>query len=245
MCGGFILTAQNQKTNANNGFEQVTYTIQQQSLMGQNNALAKAEAEKTKKILVVITAYSSTVDQTDDTPFITANGSFVRDGIVANNMLPFGTKIKIPELPIKETNPLRPMSPYAVSKVYGDYLMRNYYHSYGLDTVVSRAFNHEGAGRGLMFVTSVITSQIMKLKLGETDKITIGNINAFRDWSHVNDINNGYLLLAEKGSAGEVYNQGSMRTNSVLSYILIGLEEAGWKIDNIKTFNGKNLLKSY
>lgn len=98
MCGGFILTAQNQKTNANNGFEQVTYTIQQQSLMGQNNALAKAEAEKTKKILVVITAYSSTVDQTDDTPFITANGSFVRDGIVANNMLPFGTKIKIPEL---------------------------------------------------------------------------------------------------------------------------------------------------
>jgi len=150
----------------------------------------------------------------------------------------------IPELPIKETNPLRPMSPYAVSKVYGDYLMRNYYHSYGLDTVVSRAFNHEGAGRGLMFVTSVITSQIMKLKLGETDKITIGNINAFRDWSHVNDINNGYLLLAEKGSAGEVYNQGSMRTNSVLSYILIGLEEAGWKIDNIKTFNGEKLVEN-
>ena len=60
---------------------------------------------------------------------------------------------RIPELPIKETNPLRPMSPYAVSKVYGDYLMRNYYHAYGLKTVVSRAFNHEGAGRGLTFVT--------------------------------------------------------------------------------------------
>ncbi len=101
----------------------------------------------------------------------------------------------IPELPIKETNPLRPMSPYAVSKVYGDYIMRNYYHSYGLDTVVSRAFNHEGAGRGLMFVTSVITNQIMKLKFGELNKITIGNINAFRDWSHVNDIVNGYITL--------------------------------------------------
>lgn len=145
----------------------------------------------------------------------------------------------IPELPIKETNPLRPMSPYAVSKLYGDYLMRNYYNSYGLNTVISRAFNHEGAGRGLMFVTSVIINQIMKLKLGETDKITIGNINAFRDWSHVNDIINGYLLLAEKGSAGEVYNQGSMRTNSVLTYILLGLEEAGWEIENIKTFNGE------
>ena len=52
---------------------------------------------------------------------------------------------QIPELPIKETNPLRPMSPYAVSKVYCDYLMRNYYHSYGMKTIVSRAFNHEGA----------------------------------------------------------------------------------------------------
>lgn len=145
----------------------------------------------------------------------------------------------IPELPINETNPLRPMSPYGISKVYGDYLMRNYYHSYGLETVVSRAFNHEGAGRGLMFVTSVITNQIMKLKLGELDKITIGNVNAFRDWSHVSDIINGYLLLAEKGKSGEVYNQGSMRTNSVLTYILLGLEEAGWKIEQIETLNGK------
>ena len=141
---------------------------------------------------------------------------------------------EIPELPISETNPLRPMSPYAVSKVYGDFLMRNYYHSYGLDTIVSRAFNHEGAGRGLMFVSSVISSQIMKLKLNEIDNITIGNVNALRDWSHVKDIINGYLILAEKGSSGEVYNQGSMRTNSVLTFILLGLEQAGWEIEEIE-----------
>lgn len=151
---------------------------------------------------------------------------------------------EIPEVPIKETNPLRPMSPYAVSKVYGDFLMRNYYHSYGLDTVVSRAFNHEGAGRGPMFVTSVITNQIMKLKFKETDKISIGNINAFRDWSHVKDIVNGYLLLAENGKSGEVYNQGSMRANSVLSYILFGLEEAGWNIEKIETDNGEKLINN-
>ena len=149
----------------------------------------------------------------------------------------------IPEVPIKETNPLRPMSPYAVSKVYGDFLMRNYYHSYGLDTVVSRAFNHEGAGRGPMFVTSVITNQIMKLKFGEVDKITIGNVNAFRDWSHVKDIVNGYMLLASKGKSGEVYNQGSMRTNSVLSYILLSLKEAGWNIEKIETFNTEKIIK--
>jgi GDPmannose 4,6-dehydratase len=144
----------------------------------------------------------------------------------------------IPEVPINETNPLRPMSPYAVSKVYGDYLMRNYYHSYGVDAVVSRAFNHEGAGRGIMFVTSVVTNQIMKLKFGEIDRIVIGNLNALRDWSHVKDIVNGYLLLAEKGQGGEVYNQGSMRTNSVLSYILLGLEEAGWDVNKIEAANG-------
>jgi GDPmannose 4,6-dehydratase len=135
------------------------------------------------------------------------------------------------------------MSPYAVSKVYGDYIMQNYHHTYGLDTVVSRAFNHEGAGRGLMFVTSVITNQIMQLKSGETDKISIGNVNAFKDWSHVDDIINGYLLLAEKGKSGEVYNQGSMRTNSVLSYILLGLKEAGWDVEEIRTFNDNKIVK--
>ena len=151
---------------------------------------------------------------------------------------------QIPELPISESNPLRPMSPYAVSKVSGDFLMQNYHHSYGLDTVVSRAFNHEGAGRGMMFVTSIITNQIMKLKHQETDRITIGNLNACRDWSHVTDIIQGYQVLASKGRAGEVYNQGSMRTNSVLSYILLGLERAGWDINQIETLKGDDQNKT-
>lgn len=151
---------------------------------------------------------------------------------------------QIPELPISESNPLRPMSPYAVSKVSGDFLMQNYHHSYGLDTVVSRAFNHEGAGRGMMFVTSIITNQIMKLKHQETDRITIGNLNACRDWSHVTDIIQGYQVLASKGRAGEVYNQGSMRTNSVLSYILLGLERAGWDINQIETLKGNDQNKT-
>lgn len=150
---------------------------------------------------------------------------------------------KIPEVPISETNPLRPMSPYAVSKIYGDFLTRNYWHSYGIKAVVSRAFNHEGAGRGIMFVTSVVTSQVMKLKLGEVDAITIGNVNAFRDWSHVSDVIDGYILLAEKGIYGEVYNQGSMRTNSVMSYLLISLAEAGYPIDKIETFKGEKTIE--
>lgn len=148
----------------------------------------------------------------------------------------------IPEVPIAETNPLRPMSPYAVSKVYGDFLMRNYWYSYGVKTVVSRAFNHEGAGRGNMFVTSVATNQVMKLKFGEQDAITIGNVNAFRDWSHVSDIITGYEILAEKGKWGEVYNQGSERTNSVMSYILMSLDEAGYPVSKIETFRGDKAI---
>ena len=145
---------------------------------------------------------------------------------------------RIPELPINETNPLRPMSPYAVSKVSADYAMRNYHNAYGLKTIVSRAFNHEGAGRGKIFVTSAITSQVMKLKRGEIAKITIGNINAFRDWSHIDDIVRGYCLLAEKGKFGEVYVQGSKRTNSVLSYLLLSLECAGYTTLKIETAKG-------
>lgn len=149
---------------------------------------------------------------------------------------------RIPEVPISETNPLRPMSPYAVSKVFGDNLMRNYWYSYGIPTVVSRAFNHEGAGRGNMFVTSVVTRQVMKLKLGETDSIVIGNVNAFRDWSHVNDIIEGYLLLAGDGKKGDVYNQGSMRTNSVMSYLLMSLDMAGYPVDRIETLKGEKAI---
>jgi GDP-mannose 4,6-dehydratase len=155
----------------------------------------------------------------------------------------FPAPVKIPEIPIKEENPLRPMSPYAVSKVYGDYLMRNYHTCYGLKTIVSRGFNHEGAGRGVMFVTAAITRQVMQLKRGETDRIVIGNVNAFRDWSHVNDVVRGYCLLAEKGQYGDVYNQGSGRTNSVLTYLLLSLECAGWKVEKIQSLKGKKMVK--
>lgn len=155
----------------------------------------------------------------------------------------FPAPVKIPEIPVTEENPLRPMSPYAVSKVYGDFLMRNYHTCYGLRTIVSRGFNHEGAGRGIMFVTAAITRQVMQLKRGETDRIIIGNVNAFRDWSHVNDIVKGYCLLAEKGRYGDVYNQGSGRTNSVLTYLLLSLECAGYKVEKIQSARGKKTVK--
>ncbi|HOB89896.1 MAG TPA: hypothetical protein PKG74_01010 [Candidatus Colwellbacteria bacterium] len=67
-------------------------------VLGGDSLLASNEPASTRSIVTTITAYSSTPDQTDDTPFITASGKFVGDGIVAANWLPFGTKIRIPEI---------------------------------------------------------------------------------------------------------------------------------------------------
>jgi len=146
---------------------------------------------------------------------------------------------RIPELPVCELNHLRPLSPYAVSKVYGDYLTRTYWASYGLNAVVARAFNHEGAGRGYNYVTSSIIRQCIQLRDGLIDSIRIGNVGAFRDWSHVEDIVEGYRLLAEKGAAGEVYVLGSRRMNSVLTYLLLGLCEVGYDIEALETLYGE------
>ncbi|MCP6718287.1 MAG: 3D domain-containing protein [Patescibacteria group bacterium] len=71
--------------------------VQNNSLTSLSNP-ANPPPKVVKKLPVIITAYSSTVSQTDDTPFITASGSYVRDGIVANNLLPFGTRIRIPDV---------------------------------------------------------------------------------------------------------------------------------------------------
>ena len=155
----------------------------------------------------------------------------------------FPEPVSIPELPIKETNPLRPTSPYGVAKVQGEYMTRNYALCWNIPAVVSRAFNHEGAGRGNMFVTSIIASQVARIAHGVGDRrIVIGNVNSFRDWSHVSDIVKGYCLLAESGVPGNIYNQGSQRTNSVLSYILLAIEEIGARVEKIESFrNGKTV----
>ena len=150
--------------------------------------------------------------------------------------------VKIPEIPISENNPLRPLSPYAVSKVYGDLLMRNYHQTYGIKTVVCRSFNVEGAGRGDQYVTSIIAKQVAGLKEGDTNTITIGNINPIRDFSHIQDIVNGYSILAERGRPGNVYNLGSMRGISIATYLLTCLEIAGYHIDKIAKERGKRAL---
>lgn len=151
---------------------------------------------------------------------------------------------KYPELPIDEESFCRPMSPYATSKLFGDITFRNYHNSFGLDTVVSRAFNHEGAGRGDHFVTSAIVRQLVLMHMKELSVMKIGDVQSFRDWSHVEDIAEGYLLLARKGRAGSVYNQGSSRTYSVLSYILYTISALGYEISKVMTLKKHKTIAS-
>lgn len=122
-------------------------------------------------------------------------------------------------LPLNEDSKPNPRSPYATSKIFGEYLARNYYDLYGVKTIISRGFNHEGVGRGHHFVTASIVRQLVMIKLGELDHLTIGDMTPTRDWSHVQDIVEAYILLAEKGAPGETYVIGSGKEYSVQDFI--------------------------
>jgi len=100
------------------------------------------------------------------------------------------------ELPIKETNPLRPLSPYAVSKVTQDMMAFQYFKSYGLPIIRTRAFNHEGPRRGDVFVTSNFARQVAEIEAGLREPIVyVGDLTPRRDYSDVRDIVRGYWLL--------------------------------------------------
>jgi GDP-4-dehydro-6-deoxy-D-mannose reductase len=120
------------------------------------------------------------------------------------------------ELPIKETNPLRPLSPYAVSKVAQDLLGWQYHRSYGMFIVRTRAFNHSGPRRGEVFVDSGFAWQIARIEAGlQEPVIYVGNLEAKRDFTDVRDIVQAYWLALEKGEPGEVYNIASGKAWSV------------------------------
>lgn len=111
------------------------------------------------------------------------------------------------ETPIKETNPLRPLSPYAVSKVAQDYLGYQYFQSYGLKAIRTRGFNHTGPRRGDVFVTSNFCKQVASIEAGiQEPVIRVGNLDAIRDFTDVRDMVRAYWLAVQKATPGEVYN---------------------------------------
>jgi len=145
----------------------------------------------------------------------------------------YGLAVK-KELPISEKNELRPLSPYAVSKIAQDYLGYQYYKSYGLRVVRTRPFNHIGPRQNENFVVSNFAKQIALIEAGKQPPIIkVGNLNAIRDFTDVRDIVKAYWLCASgKCEAGEVYNLCSgkgYRISKILE-ILISLSKIKVKI---------------
>lgn len=114
------------------------------------------------------------------------------------------------DLPLVEESPLRPVNPYAVSKVAQDFLGLQYALSYKMDIVRVRPFNHTGPAQSPSFVVPSFAKRIAEIEKGQCEPtLSVGNLAAKRDFTDVRDIIKGYALLMEKGISGEVYNIGS------------------------------------
>lgn len=125
-------------------------------------------------------------------------------------------QVKEDEVPIKENNPFRPASPYAVSKVGLDMLAFQYWTSWKIKTIRTRMFTHTGPRRGEVFVVSNFSKQIAAIEAGlQKPVIKVGNLDSVRTFLDVKDAVKAYWLLVNKCSPGEVYNIGGVETMTV------------------------------
>lgn len=120
------------------------------------------------------------------------------------------------ELPVRESNPFRPLSPYAVSKVAQEMLAYQYHKSYELPIVVTRAFNHTGPRRGHVLVTSNFAKQVAEIEGRFREPvIEVGDLGSKRDWTDVRDVVRAYWLALDSCAPGEPYNVASGRAVEV------------------------------
>jgi GDP-4-dehydro-6-deoxy-D-mannose reductase len=137
-------------------------------------------------------------------------------------------------LPVKEDSPLRPTSPYAVSKIAQDFGAFQYFVNYSLPIVRVRPFNHIGPRQSEKFVASAFARQIALIEAGRSEPVVkVGNLSAQRDFTDVRDMVRAYRLAIEQGEPGEVYNIGSERPRSIqyLLDTLLSFSSASIKVE--------------
>lgn len=118
--------------------------------------------------------------------------------------------VQDPSKPVTESAPLRPLNPYAVSKVTQEMLALQYYLAYGLDIVILRPFNHTGVGQTRDFVIPRLVHQFVQIEKKLSDPvIEVGNLETVRDFTDVSDMVRAYALAASKCVSGEIYNIGT------------------------------------
>lgn len=137
---------------------------------------------------------------------------------------------KVQEVPQKETTPLYPRSPYGVAKVYGHYITVNYRESYNIFACSGILFNHESPRRGLEFVTRKITYNAAKIKLGLSDEIYLGNLDAKRDWGFAGDyVEAMWLMLQHEIPDNYVIATGETHSVQDLVEIAFDYLNLDWK----------------
>lgn len=136
------------------------------------------------------------------------------------------------DCPITEKQPLRPQSPYGVSKVTTDLLAQQYHRSYGLKTIITRAFNHTGPRRGDVFICSQIAKQLALIKLGKAEPVLkLGNLEAVRDFTDVRDMVRAYWLAVNNCQPGVPYNIGTSKAYSIGDVVIKLGDVSGIRVD--------------
>jgi len=137
---------------------------------------------------------------------------------------------KVREVPQTEMTPFHPRSPYGVAKVYGHFITVNYRESYNIYACSGILFNHESPRRGLEFVTRKITHHVAKIKLGLTNELRLGNLDAKRDWGFAGDyVEAMWMMLQQREPDDYVISTGE--THSVEEFVSLAFDHAGldWK----------------
>lgn len=130
------------------------------------------------------------------------------------------------DLPVDEDTPLRPTSPYAVSKIAQDFLGLQYHLSHGVRAIRMRPFNHIGPRQRRGFVAPDFASQIAEIEAGlRPATMAVGQLDVSRDFSDVRDIVRGYVMAALRGAPGEVYNIGACEAHTVRELLDLLLAE--------------------
>jgi GDPmannose 4,6-dehydratase len=130
----------------------------------------------------------------------------------------------VQEVPQSETTPFYPRSPYAVAKLYGYWIVKNYREAYGMYACNGILFNHESPIRGETFVTRKITRAAAKISLGLQKKLFLGNLDAQRDWGHAKDYIEGMYLMLQQEKADD-YVLATGVTNTVRKFVDLAFGE--------------------
>ncbi|OZB89458.1 MAG: GDP-mannose 4,6-dehydratase [Microbacterium sp. 14-71-5] len=125
---------------------------------------------------------------------------------------------KVQEVPQRETTLLWPRSPYGVAKVFGHYMTINYRESYGMHASSGILFNHESPRRGPEFVTRKISMAVARIKLGLQDHVTLGNLDAKRDWGYAGDYVEAMWRMLQQPEGGE-YVVATGETHSIRDFL--------------------------